>query len=430
MCIKFRCCLFVYCLWVFWCAGFQGGLSSAPPRCLNHAFTVHTKYDLAPPYPSFVPKVFLKLDGVVVVNTGDSLVALCVDIEDNHSGFGFHLYSPRITRSVSNLSTMSSSPSEDQMSVDSHERFSDARVSSDVEMAPTEPLMNLLVHSPCSSGTVLYRNPPTPKDTTNVGGVIMEHRTPAALRERHASTGKENVGMVKQLGSPPPVSEVGTGGGGGGGGGTPRHETPPSARPHRSLDVYNFEGGTPKKEEEPGDYPDPDSTSTSPRAGSVRATLSFSSFQRGARMRNSSEEINLLHGDTLLDSQPLEELIDDKSADHFEKPSGIPRSHVGVREPPSNPQRAFTTNLSLVPPDSFGLGKAMAISPGYGKFDTGSSTCSSCVSSPIILQSESQCFTYSVRRYVDSFGQGRPDSPIDIEGELCSESMHRSLCGG
>ena len=68
-----------------------------------HGFVVHTKYELAPPYPRFYAKFFLKLDGVVVVNTGDSLVAISVDIEDNHGGFGFGLYSPRVARTMSTI---------------------------------------------------------------------------------------------------------------------------------------------------------------------------------------------------------------------------------------------------------------------------------------------------------------------------------------
>lgn len=374
---------------------YNSGLSAAQPRCLNHAFTVHTKYELAPPYPSFVPKVFLKLDGVVVVNTGDSLVAMSVDIEDNHGGFGFHLYSPRVTRSESTLSSLSSTPSEDQFSsTESHERFSDTRVASDAE--PADPLVSLLVSTPCCSSTV-SRTPSTPKDATNVGGVSLDYRPASAIRERHASTGKENLDISKQLGSP--AAE---------GGSTPRHETPPSARSHRSLDVYNFEGSTPKKEDE--------DTDGSP--ASFRTTLSFTSFQRGAQMSNATtEEINLHPSD----SHIFDDLTsDEKSSDYFEKPCGLPRSLLRDTSSSSSqplPSRAFTASLSLIPPDAFSLSKGMAISPGYNKIDTGSSTCSSCVSSPLILQSESQCFTYSVRRYVDALGQIRPDSPIDIEGE-------------
>lgn len=48
-------------------------------KCLKHSFTVHTKYELAPPFPVFSPRVHLKADRIAVFNTGDSLVAFAVD---------------------------------------------------------------------------------------------------------------------------------------------------------------------------------------------------------------------------------------------------------------------------------------------------------------------------------------------------------------
>lgn len=48
-------------------------------QCLLHSYCVHTKFDLAPPFPFFSPRVQLRVDGIVVLNTGDSLVALQVD---------------------------------------------------------------------------------------------------------------------------------------------------------------------------------------------------------------------------------------------------------------------------------------------------------------------------------------------------------------
>lgn len=48
-------------------------------QCLLHSYCVHAKFDLAPPFPFFSPRVQLRADGIVVLNTGDSLVALQVD---------------------------------------------------------------------------------------------------------------------------------------------------------------------------------------------------------------------------------------------------------------------------------------------------------------------------------------------------------------
>ncbi|KAK2152086.1 hypothetical protein LSH36_340g06043 [Paralvinella palmiformis] len=376
--------------------GYQGSLSAVPARCLNHAFTVHTKYELAPPYPSFVPKVFLKLDGVVVVNTGDSLIAMSVDIEDNHGGFGFGLYSPRVTRSMSNLSTASSNPSDDQMSLDSHERLSDAKPLEDVCEFSTEPLLNVLGGSPCSNPGP-HRTPSTPKDATN-NPTEVQMRSPP-FRERHASTGKENLLSVS-LGSPSDSASS-------------------TARLTRSLDVYNFEGSTPKKEEDSGTEgfcdtgPDSDGSGSLP-VKPVRTTLSFTGFQQGARMQNTTEEILLQNAS--MDSQPL---VDLEENGPFEKPSAIPRLQNRESASTTHGTQRCLSALSLIPPESLSFGKGLALSPGYGKWEQGgSSTCSSCVSSPIILQSESQCFTYSVRRYIESYNLGRPDSPVDVEDDF------------
>ncbi|KAK6989474.1 DDB1- and CUL4-associated factor 15 [Biomphalaria glabrata] len=50
-------------------------------QCLRHSFCVHSKFELAPPFPFFSPKVQLRVDGIAVLNTGDSIVALQVDTQ-------------------------------------------------------------------------------------------------------------------------------------------------------------------------------------------------------------------------------------------------------------------------------------------------------------------------------------------------------------
>ena len=49
--------------------------------CLKHSFCLHTKYELTPPFPVFFPKVQLKCDGQVILNTGDSIVSLHIDLD-------------------------------------------------------------------------------------------------------------------------------------------------------------------------------------------------------------------------------------------------------------------------------------------------------------------------------------------------------------
>ncbi|XP_072019398.1 DDB1- and CUL4-associated factor 15-like [Amphiura filiformis] len=65
----------------------------APPSCLRHGFAVHTKYELAPPFPSFSPKHSLAKDGVAVLNTGDSIIAIAVNVGEEKLHCG-SLYSP------------------------------------------------------------------------------------------------------------------------------------------------------------------------------------------------------------------------------------------------------------------------------------------------------------------------------------------------
>ena len=54
-------------------------------------------------------------------------------------------------------------------------------------------------------------------------------------------------------------------------------------------------------------------------------------------------------------------------------------------------------------------------SPAFSKQSSNSSACSSCVSSPVVLQNDSQCFTYSARRYVEN--NSDPNLPVDAEGK-------------
>ena len=351
---------------------------------------MHTKYELAPPYPIFAPKVFLKLDGVVVMNTGDSLIALSMDLEDNHGAFGFGvgLYSPRVTHSISNVSTASS---DDQMSYSSRENnlldVHMLELDSHLENGLTV-LAQFPAQSPPSAGLLRNSNgaPSMPKDATNTPDL----RQPAA-RERHSSTGKENL-MNKQLGSPKASTE----------------NSPHTSRTHRSLDVYSFEGFTPKKDQQ-GDSvaSSADSVPSTPTGrAALRTTLGLA-CQQGAQVLNgTSGEISLQPHENM-DSQSLED------PDIFEKPAGVLR--LQTRESPGSTASPRVGSL-MSPPDSFPFPKGLCFSPGYGKFEGGSSTCSSCMSSPIILQSDSQCFTYSVRRYIDCYS-ARPDSPVDVEGE-------------
>ncbi len=59
----------------------EGWNSCVRLSCLRHGVTLHTSFDLVPPYPSFEPKVNLKRDNHVLVNTGNLLHSLHIQLE-------------------------------------------------------------------------------------------------------------------------------------------------------------------------------------------------------------------------------------------------------------------------------------------------------------------------------------------------------------
>jgi len=55
--------------------------SCARLSCLEHGFTIHSSFDLVPPYPRFEPRISLKCDSSVVINTGNLLHCLNFNLE-------------------------------------------------------------------------------------------------------------------------------------------------------------------------------------------------------------------------------------------------------------------------------------------------------------------------------------------------------------
>ena len=388
--------------------GFHSHMYDAPPRCLVHAFTVHTKYELCPPYPSFAPKIYLKMDGVLIVNTGDSLIAISTDIEDNHGGFGFGLYSPRVTRSMSNVSTVSS---DDQVSLDSQDHTLEPKPFEELDnsIVSETVLGGVLAQSPFSNSAIPSSGSHTPTTAHFSLHVPGSKDVSQNVRERHTSSGKENLPSSPNIEANTSGTAV-------------RHDTP-NAKLHKAMDVYNFEGSTPKREEpEVGSTPGDVVPSLGSPNGRVRAAL-FPSVQQSARMSQNvtPEDLNFVQ-DTELSDEEEENRNRSSSGrqDVFQKPQDPTGFKLMTRDVVTGTSRTLSS-LTLIPPDNVPIGKNFAaFSSGCTKFEqaTGSSTCSSCVSSPIILQSESQCFTYSVRRYIEPFG--RPESPvIDVEGTIC-----------
>jgi len=53
-----------------------------PSGCLTHSFAAHTSFDIAVPYPEFLPRVNLKFEDFVVFNTNNALHALRIFNDD------------------------------------------------------------------------------------------------------------------------------------------------------------------------------------------------------------------------------------------------------------------------------------------------------------------------------------------------------------
>lgn len=53
--------------------------------CLKHGFTVHTFFEVAPPYPPFDIKISLKSANCIIINTGNFLHVLTIDLENPNS---------------------------------------------------------------------------------------------------------------------------------------------------------------------------------------------------------------------------------------------------------------------------------------------------------------------------------------------------------
>jgi len=469
------------------------------------------------------------VDGVVVVNTGDSLVVLSVQMEKNNSdggvgggggpgGYAYGaggMYSPRIAPSESYLSSGGASPVSTgggggQPGGSTPGSAYGGEIVEEDLLSTAATAQILLPHftgsppphwcyqgtgNPSLSSTTAGGSRATggvvgmvpARDATNVpntsSSTFLDHRGGGQVEQRYNITGKENQ-IVRQLGSPlaSSVAENSLPLGGGYHDGSPntslyRGDAPAAValRPHKSpFDVYNFEGSTPKRDEDNGgessDYfprtsecfatsTDPSTSEAvnytgtngggmAPSRASARSVPGYrlGSYRLGgARLRGGEAHTvasavgsqNLAGFDEFQFVETTNDDDNDKPTPRggcFEKPSTLLPARLQVRGENGITQRLLP-NLSFASPSSElymvsrgGWGGAagaggcsgnMALSPGYGRLDQGgSSTCSSCISSPIILQNESKCFTFSIRRYVETSvtANPRPESPADGEG--------------
>ena len=290
-------------------------------RCLAHSFTVHTHYEVAPPYSPFLPYISMMCPGIAVFNTSDSLVAVDIRLDTDRSSCG--LFSMEFT-ATSDLHPMS------------HVTVDDI---ADETVAASESAVPSTNSSPSSSALAVLEEQPTPKDATNTPPA-----EPRVFRERNLSWGKENRLEF-----------------------TASVESPDGSDQHPSVHGFDSGMAVPKSANESFDDTVVD----------LKASQSTTSNVVKLTPTALCGTCDSLDSTTVLQSSGESE---EQSA-KFEYP-----------------------RLTIVPPQLFdtGAGLNTGMYPSFGwsmlPGHAATSSCSS-LSSPVILQNDAQCFTYSVRRY-------------------------------
>ena len=381
-------------------AGFNGGLYETFSKCLTHSLTVHTKYELAPPYPVFTPKIFwnwTNCSGEYWRFSGCSkrsnwkqqrTLRLRPVFPAGCQEWFEHQFSQQYNQLGRRLPRQSFRWRKPWWLICWFHRFKVRRTACVRRFCPIRRRRT------CANGIKPCRKMRQIRLTVTCPNLV--HATGIASPAKKIIWAK-NESKSDLCGS---SSESIT-----------HHEASSVNRFFKSsIDVYNFDSGTPNKDDDSIDYlevPLSINEGSGPLPRPACSTLSFTHLHQGANVQSSSEDVQDI---------PVSTETDDKQT-IFEKPNTILRLQIRDGVSASHSPRTFA-GLSIVSPDIISLGRGLALSPGYSKFDRGgSSTCSSCISSPIILQNESQCFTYSVRRYMEAVSSTqRPDSPVDLEG--------------
>ena len=291
--------------------------------CLKHGYAVHTKYELAAPYPLLFPKTHLRMDGVAVMNTGDSLIALSVELETDDSvdsGLMSH------TQAVDN---------EHMQLGDDAQTFSQASASNSASDEFTKP---------------------------------------------------ESCDFSENFSPPPPILSGASGAG-----------------------AASFAGG--------GGFHDVGmTTSSQDDKGSVydfcEHDQNFPPLKLHSRAFMDASRKNSNHANHHKDA-PGPVADDDKT---FEKPPdfflhsppplqlvcGGDSNGLHLRDWNSKENKFTKHDTRLTSAGDVRLPILEVLSPCVIKIDDGTcSTASSCYSSPVIYQNDSQCFTYSIRKYAE-----------------------------
>ncbi|XP_013412885.1 DDB1- and CUL4-associated factor 15 isoform X2 [Lingula anatina] len=372
-----------------------------PKRCLVHGFAVHTKYELAPPYPAFAPKTVLKIDGVVILNTGDSLIALSTELTNQQQRSIQTLFSPKPLGATSDqdepmFGTQISSDSERP---DTDAVYFDAQVQSPVGMyidCSTDMRMNvqrkcvrqLKIPLSPAQNSHNWSNPNSPR-----AGSSQVPQSPGKLLMSPISpVSPKSQGRYVMSHSP-------CGGNGG------HNAECLSYHPDKENDG-NFTCSCP-------------ATNTSAvLCGSAKDDSDLYVFQPDVGVEEQRRPHRVVAEPSYFSPErddPMEDGLQPESNIQFQS-----AQISGTSELPSppirmvgSPGRALPSRLLCDNPPShyYGAERSIPASPGVGYSSETSSVASS--PGPIVLQNDSQCFTYSIRRYVESMERGEGQEAED-----------------
>lgn len=405
------------------------------PRCLRHGLTVHTKYELAPPYPSFAPKTVLKIDGVVILNTGDSLMAISIELTHGNQPV-FRLFSPRPSEGSAEEDDMFESSARPSKSsgneTPSVYDYIDSQVCSPVGMyidctsdmrsgpqrksyksskVPLSPAHN-------SQNTSNPNSPRTFPVPLSPGRVILNPVSPLSPRSSKYSPMspspshmcQDNGGMVSNF----ETWSLNHG----------KLKDSDSSQGKAKGNPVLF--SHPRSDDEayfiPADYPNDSSQNedlfdVTPENHDITYKSPYSVSESSEEF-SGNQENQLPAGLQFSDDQGQSSGTDD--GDVFSPSSSYEnRARLNTRALPRlvcnvDQQSIYSHSNHSIPR----TGPAMSPSINSLGRQEQASTTSSAVSSPIILQNDTECFTYSVRRYTEPMGGIMELLPVE-EGRFC-----------
>lgn len=301
--------------------------SDTPVRCLSHSFTINTYYELAPPYPPFIPHVSMVCPGVVVFNTGDSLVALDIRVDTDQSRRC--LFSVRFASDLCPMSPVSSDVGDDDIIDDN-----------DDETLASSKQSAVLPAIPSSAASVPAVNISDEQVTANT--------PPADPRDFH----RQNLSKLPVIVESPDIGD------------------------QRHLSGHSCEAVS-QHDDEP--HVDVDTSVPVCDAG---ANVCAHTPQRSHMKLSSSSSPNA--SDNNSDSVSISQHSDEKK------------------------EHSAALNFPITPPQLLDHGCGLNVMTCHSLSHVTSSGCSPVTDSPVV---DSQCCTYSIRRYASAVTHA-----ADVEG--------------